>query len=48
MGWRDSLNGEDGNTYKILVGKPCGKQKYGQVKGRWEDNIKMDLGKISC
>jgi hypothetical protein len=34
------------NTYRILVGKPEGKRQLGRPKGRWEDNIKMDLGEI--
>jgi hypothetical protein len=31
------------NTHKILVGKLEGKRKYGKLRRRWEDNIKMDL-----
>jgi hypothetical protein len=35
--------GEVRNPYKILVGKPEGKRPLGRPKGRWEDNIKIDL-----
>jgi hypothetical protein len=29
--------------YRVLVGKPEGKRPLGRPRGRWEDNIKMDL-----
>jgi hypothetical protein len=29
-----------------LVGRPEGKRPLGRPRRRWEDNIKMDLGKI--
>jgi hypothetical protein len=32
-------------TYNILVGKPEGRRPLGRPRCRWEDNIKMDLGK---
>jgi hypothetical protein len=28
------------------VGKPEGKRPLGRPKGRWVDNIKMDLGEV--
>ena len=31
-----------------LVGKPEGKRPLGRPRRRWEDNIKMDLRKVSC
>ena len=31
------------NAYRVLVGKPEGKRPLGRPRGRWEDNIKMDL-----
>jgi hypothetical protein len=31
---------------KVLVGKPEGKRPLGKPRRRWEDGIKMDLGKI--
>jgi hypothetical protein len=33
-------------TYNILVGKPEGRRPLERPRRRWEDNIKMDLGKI--
>jgi hypothetical protein len=33
-------------TYNILVGKPDGKRPLGRPRRRWEDNIRMDLGKV--
>jgi hypothetical protein len=35
------------NVYRILVGKPEWKRPLGRPRHRWEDNIKMDLWKIS-
>jgi hypothetical protein len=35
--------GERRGVYKILVGKPEGKQQLGRPRCRWDDNIKMDL-----
>jgi hypothetical protein len=29
----------------MLVGQPKGKISLGRARRRWEDNIKMDLGK---
>jgi hypothetical protein len=43
MGWVRSENGEKGNSYRFLVGKPEGKIPLGRPRGRWVDNIKMDL-----
>jgi len=30
------------------VGKPEGKRSFGRPRGRWEDNIKMDLQDVGC
>jgi hypothetical protein len=38
--------GEKRNAYRILVGKPEGKQQLGRPRRRWEDNIKKDLSEI--
>jgi hypothetical protein len=43
MGGGCSKNGEKGNVYRILVGKPEGKRPIGRSRRRCEDNIKMDL-----
>ena len=32
-------------VYRVLVGKPEGKRPLGRCRHRWEDNIKMDLGR---
>jgi hypothetical protein len=34
---------EEGNAYRILVGKPEGKRPLGRPRRRWVDNIKMHL-----
>ena len=33
-------------VYRILVGKSEGKGRLGRPRGRWEDNIKMDLQEV--
>jgi hypothetical protein len=33
-------------AYRILVGKPEGRQPLGRPRHRWEDNIKMDLQEV--
>jgi hypothetical protein len=40
------MNGEKGNAYRILVGKPDGKRPLERPRHRWEDNIKMGLREI--
>jgi hypothetical protein len=35
--------GEKRNAYRILVGKSEGKRPLGRRRGRWVNNIKMDL-----
>jgi hypothetical protein len=37
---------EKRNAWRILVGKPKGKEPLGKPTGKWKDNIKMDLRKI--
>ena len=34
---------ESRSAFKILTGKPTGKRPLGRPRGRWEDNIRMDL-----
>ena len=36
------------NVYRVLVGKTEGKRSLGRPRGRWEDNIKMDLREGGC
>jgi hypothetical protein len=38
--------GEGRGVYRILVGRPKGKRPPGRPRGRWEDNIKMNLKEI--
>jgi hypothetical protein len=33
-------------AYRVLVVKPVGKRRRGRSRGRWEDNIKMDLQEV--
>jgi hypothetical protein len=46
MGGPCSTNGEKRNAYRLLVGKPEGKRPLGIPRGRWVDNIRMDLGEV--
>jgi hypothetical protein len=46
MGRACSTNGEKRNAYRILVGKPEGRNPLGRPRRRWVDNIQMDLRKI--
>jgi hypothetical protein len=36
--------GERRGVYRVLVGKPEGKELLGRPRRRWEDNIKMEMG----
>jgi hypothetical protein len=38
--------GEKRNVHRLLVGKPEGKRPLGRPRGRWIDNIKVDLLEI--
>jgi hypothetical protein len=38
--------GEKRNTHRLFVGKPERKRSLGRPRCRWEDNIKVELGKI--
>jgi hypothetical protein len=38
--------GEKRNAYRVLVGKPKEKDHQVDREGRWDDNIKLDLGEI--
>jgi hypothetical protein len=38
--------GEKRNSCRLLVRKPEGKRPLGRPRGRWMDNIKMDLLEI--
>ena len=30
-------------VYRVLVGKPEGKRPFGRPRGRWENNIMMEV-----
>ena len=34
------------HTHMVLVGKPEVKRPLGRPRGRWEDNIKMDIQEV--
>jgi hypothetical protein len=36
------------NAYKIFIGKPGRKRRLGKSRHRLEDNIEMDIRKITC
>jgi hypothetical protein len=38
--------GEKRNVYKLLVGKPEGRNPLGRPRRRWVDNIRMDLVEV--
>jgi hypothetical protein len=43
IGREYSTNGENRNSYWVLVGKSEGKRLLGRLRRRWDDNIKIDL-----
>jgi hypothetical protein len=46
--WHIARMGTKGNAYRVLVGKPEGKEPLGRPRYMLEDNIKMDLREIGC
>jgi len=38
--------GKGRGVYRVLVGKPEGKRPVGRPRGRWDDNIKIDLQEV--
>jgi len=48
MGGACRAYGGEKILYRVLVGKPEGKRPLGRPRGRWEDNIKMDLQEVGC
>jgi hypothetical protein len=43
MGRTYGTYGERRSAYRTLVGKPEGRRPLGRLRGRWEDNIKIDV-----
>jgi hypothetical protein len=41
-----ACTGEKRGAYRILVGRPEGRRPLGRPRGRWEDNIKIDLQEV--
>jgi hypothetical protein len=39
---------EGRDVYRVLVGKPDGKEQLGRPRRRCEDKIKMDLQEVGC
>jgi hypothetical protein len=37
--------GEGRGVYRVSFGRPEGKRPLGRPRRRWEDNIKLDLGR---
>jgi len=44
--WHVARMGERRGVHMVLVGKPEGKRPLGRPRGRWEDNIKMDIREV--
>ena len=40
--------GERRGVYRVLVGKHEEKRPLGRPRGRWDDNIKIDLKEVGC
>jgi hypothetical protein len=40
--WHERRRG----AYRVLVGRVEGRRPFGRPRGRWEDNIKMDLQEV--
>lgn len=43
MGKTCRIVGDSRSAYKVLVGKPEGRESLGGLRRMWEDNIKMDF-----
>jgi len=48
IGGACSTYGERRGAYRVLVGRPEGKNPLGRTRRRWEANIKTDLQKVGC
>jgi hypothetical protein len=46
MGGACGAHGDVRGACNILVGRPEGRRPLGRPSRRWEDDIKMDIGKI--
>jgi len=41
-----ALMGEEREMHRVLVGKPEGRRPLGRPRGRWADNIRIDLQEV--
>jgi hypothetical protein len=50
MRWTEHVAhmGEEGNVYKVFLGKLEGKRPLRRLRCRWENGIRMDLRAIGC
>ena len=50
MRWAEHVArmGEERGGYRVLVGKPKGKEPLVRPRRRWVDNIRMDLQEVGC
>ena len=48
MGCACGAYGEERGVYRVLVGKPGGKEPLGRPRRRWVDNIRMNLQEVGC
>ena len=48
MGLSRSAYGKKRDVYRVLVGKPEGKESLTRPSHKLEDNIKMDLHEMKC
>jgi len=50
MGWVGHVAhmGTRRGMYRVLVGKHEGKRPLWRPRGRWENNINMDLQEVGC
>ena len=39
---------EEGEVYRVLLGKPEGRRPLGRPRRRWVDNIRTDLQEVGC
>jgi hypothetical protein len=46
--WHVARMVEERGLYRVLVGKPEGRRPMGRPRGRWVDNIRMDLQAVGC
>ena len=50
MRWAERVArmGEERGMYRVWVGKLEGRRSLGRPRGRWVDNIRMDLQEVGC